>query len=539
MLILRRRNLMDRERIELTARGKLEIVLSRLGYVTPEIPANDKSPSWDGCIRLYNNKESTSKTELAKLIPIQLKGHYQTPPYNDSISYNAEVSDLKNYLQNNGVIFFVVCIDENDNYRIYYDTLTKLKLRRTIKGKENQKYISINLQSFPEKNKEEAVDIFFQFSLDLDMSRAIPNKDITLQDVFKNPIPGFDSFNISYRGIKYKNDPFEYFLSHPTTVSLKNSYTGISFPVDTLFLQAISTKHKEPITVAGVKYFENYETIRQKNNTLVIKIGKSFSFNMQVTSETISGKFNYTIQGNLKERINDTRFLLAYLSNKEFEIGKVKGFRLTGEQINSVDTVYLQNNLRLLEKISELFMSLSVSEILDYDQLTENDERRLIDLINTVLLGATCIPDEPKKLYKLKFANITILLIANKIDEANYEIINFFSPKNKIQCSFSYEDDSSKKRMLVIPKTFILREDDFSVLNNIDFNMLYNDICQSQSTSELKEYTYYFIKEMIKGYQKRTKDKKQLCKCIKKTLLFLTENVNEFDYSALLSKFEE
>ena len=119
MLGFRRRNLMNRERIELTARGKLEIVLSRLGYVTPEIPANDKSPSWDGCIRLYNNKESTSKTELAKLIPIQLKGHYQTPPYNDSISYNAEVSDLKNYLQNNGVIFFVVCIDENDNYRIY------------------------------------------------------------------------------------------------------------------------------------------------------------------------------------------------------------------------------------------------------------------------------------------------------------------------------------------------------------------------------------------------------------------------------------
>ena len=173
---------MNKERIELTARGKLEIVLSRLGYVTPEISTNDKSPSWDGCIRLYNNKESTSKTELAKLIPIQLKGHYQTPPYNDSVSFNAEVSDLNNYLQNNGVMFFVIYIDESDNYRIYYDTLTKLKLRRIIKGKETQKYISINLQSFPEKNKEEAVDIFFQFSLDLDMCKAMPNKDITLQD---------------------------------------------------------------------------------------------------------------------------------------------------------------------------------------------------------------------------------------------------------------------------------------------------------------------------------------------------------------------
>ncbi len=51
----------------------------------------------------------------AKIIPIQLKGHYQTPPYNDSISYNAEVSDLNNYLQNSGALFFVY-IDENDNY---------------------------------------------------------------------------------------------------------------------------------------------------------------------------------------------------------------------------------------------------------------------------------------------------------------------------------------------------------------------------------------------------------------------------------------
>lgn len=530
---------MNKERIELTARGKLEIVLSRLGYVTPEIPTNDKSPSCDGCIRLYNNKESTSKTELAKLIPIQLKGHYQTPPYNDSVSFNAEVSDLNNYLQNNGVIFFVIYIDESDNYRIYYDTLTKLKLRRILKGKEKQKYISINLQSFPEKNKEEAVDIFFQFSLDLDMCKAMPNKDITLQDVFRNPIPGFDSFNISYRGIKYKNDPLGYFLSHPTTVSLKNSYTGISFPVDTLFLQAISAKHKESISVAGVKYFESYETIRQKNNTLVIKIGKSFTINMQITYEAIFGKFNYTIQGNLKERINDIRFLLAYLRNKEFKIGKLKGFRLTEEQLNSVDTVYLQNNLKLLEKINELFMSLRVSEILDYDQLTENDERCLIDLIDIILLGATCIPSEPEKLYKLKFANITILLIANKIDEINYEIINFFSPKNTIQYSFSYEDDSSKKRILKIPKTFILKEDDFSVLDNIDFDMLYNDICQSQTSLELKKLTYYFVEEMIKGYRKRKKDKKQLCECIKKTLKILTENINEFDYSTLASKFEE
>lgn len=519
---------MNQERIELTAKSKLEGQLSRLGYVTPEISSNDKTPSWDGFVRLYKNKDSSSSNELIRMIPVQLKGHYQKPPYTETISYDVKTTDLNNYLNDKGVIFFVVYIDEDDNYKIYYESLTRFKIRRLIKGKEKQNNIAIHFKSFPE-NKEEAVDIFWNFSFDMTLS--LPKKDITLDEVFTNRIPGFDTFNITYRGIKYKNDPFEYFLTHPTTVNVTNSYTGISFPVDTINLFSVGSKHNSLISVNGVKYYETYEITRYKNNQFVLKFGKSFTFTLQLTESSINGKFDYSIKGTLPERIKDINFLLDYLNNKEFEINTHKGFKLTNEQINTVNINYFKNNLRLLEKIDELLKKLNIVSILNYDDITEENEKTFITLINTVLLGTTCTPDNPEMLYKIQLANIGILLIAKKIDEKNYKIINFFSEENSIECAFSFKE--TEESLFTIPKTFILREDDFITLDNIDFKMVYEDIIKSQTTSELKEYTYYFIHEMIGGYKKRTKEKKQFSDYLYKSLVFLSENIKDYDYNEL------
>ncbi len=106
---------MNKERIEISAKAKLESALNQLGYITTEIPSNDKTPSWDGFIRLYGKEDSSSKSELDKMIPVQLKGHFQKPPYARNISFNIETVDLKNYLKNSGVIFFVVYIDDEDH----------------------------------------------------------------------------------------------------------------------------------------------------------------------------------------------------------------------------------------------------------------------------------------------------------------------------------------------------------------------------------------------------------------------------------------
>lgn len=523
---------MNIERIELSTISKLQGFLTRLGYVTPELSSNDKTPSWDGFIRLYNNEDSSSSSELFRMIPVQLKGHYQKPPYNQSISYNVNLVDLNNYLNHGGAIFFVVYIDEEDNSKIYYETLSPLKIRRYIKGKEKQQTISITFSSFP-TNKEEAIDVFFNFTLDMNLYPP-PARDITLNDALTNKIPGFDTFNISYRGIKYKDDPFGYFLSHPTTVTLKNSFTGISFPVDTVFLNMIGSKHNKPITVAGKKYYDSFDVFRYSNNNFELKFGKSFTFVFHEETEIKKVNFNYKISGTLPERILDMRFLLDYLQHKEFQIGNHSGFKLTDEQLKNIDIEYFKNNLRLLEYIDELLKKLKVNSILDYDKITADEERTFIKLINTILLGATGIPDEPFKLYKLKFANIDILLFENQIDEKNARIINFFSDENKAQ--YGYAFDGKEEHIFLMSKSFILKEEDFVSLDNIDFDIVYNEIVSTQKTKNERDFTYYYVTDMINGYLRRTKEKKDFYKCLLKVLKYLKNNISDYDYASLENK---
>lgn len=127
-----------------------------------------------------------------------------------------------------------------------------------------------------------------------------------------------------------------------------------------------------------------------------------------------------------------------------------------------------------------------------------------------------------------------MLLALDKIDDTNYKVINYFSDDTKIKCSFAYKN---KKRHFAVPRCFVLNEDAFSLLDNIDYDMVYNDILSSQTSDELKKYTYFFVQDMIAGYSKRIKEKNLLCNCIEKSLCFLKENVPDFGYEDLWENF--
>lgn len=523
---------MNTERIEIRAKAKLEDCLSKSAYVLPELSSNDKSPSWDGCIRLYNKRDSSKKEDLVRRIPVQIKGHFSRAPYSNEISFPVDVADLNNYMKECGVIYFVIYVDDKDNYKIYYDTLTRLKIRRIIKGKESQETISIHLQSFPMDNPSEINEILFNFAKDMNM--VLPSTDITLDDVIKHKIQGFDTFNLTYSGIKYKNDPFGYFLTHPTTMLLSHKITGISFPIDTVVLQSIGSKVNKPISIAGVVYYDAFEILRQKENNFVLSFGKSFTISLSQAEGNIKEKFSFTIRGNLNERIRDIKFLLALLEHKELSFGNHKGGFLDSDEVSNVDISYYRGNLKLLEKIDALLKKLRIETPLDYDKVSEKDEKTLILLINTVLLGATCIPDQKNVLYNLQIANINMLLALDRIDDTNYKVINYFSDDMKINCFFAYKN---KKKHFAVPRSFVLNEDNFSLLDNIDYDMVYEDIVSSQTSDEVKEYTYSFVQDMIAGYFKRMKNNEKLLECIKKSLSFLKENVSDFGYEDLWENF--
>ena len=144
--------------------------------------------------------------------------------------------------------------------------------------------------------------------------------------------------------------------------------------------------------------------------------------------------------------------------------------------------------MRLLELTKQLLETLNVKTPLNYDIVTEEDKENLIKLINIFLFGRTFVPDNKREIiFRPTIGNIQILLIVQEINKNQYTLVDFFSDKNKID--FMCQFDNVEFR---IPKSFVFKRNDFVLIDNINFDLLFDDIVASQNNHELRKYTYYF-----------------------------------------------
>lgn len=116
-----------------------------------DINEGDKEISWDGDVKIYKS-ERHAKDNLLGRVFVQVKGKVVVDEdlTRDLITYPANVSDLNNYQNDGGVIYLVVYIAPNGTRKIFYETLTVVKLQDYLKRiKSNQRNKSINFISVP------------------------------------------------------------------------------------------------------------------------------------------------------------------------------------------------------------------------------------------------------------------------------------------------------------------------------------------------------------------------------------------------------
>lgn len=125
---------MNSKAIETIAVNTIKDSVVTVDVLEPYITENDKGPSWDGYIYIYNNEKHT-KNNLRGKVAIQVKGVLSTNLTLSNITFFAEIADLKNYKNDCGTIYFVVYIDKkNLNHRkIYYEALAPVKVDNYLK----------------------------------------------------------------------------------------------------------------------------------------------------------------------------------------------------------------------------------------------------------------------------------------------------------------------------------------------------------------------------------------------------------------------
>jgi len=530
------------EQTEIRAIIKLKDCLTRSGFLRSEISENDKTPSWDGFVWLYKNKDfNKKKSDLVARIPVQVKGESNKDIVREQISYNVKKSDLKNYLHDGGIIFFVIRMCDFDDYQIYYETLIPLKIKRYIKSMNNKKSISINLKTFPKDNIDELTDIFFNFSND--MKRQPSDKFLSLNEFKKIHQNGFDSLTIHYRGIQYKN-PMDYFLTKEVTVYAKHSSTEILVPVDLIKIKDYDQIINSPVLIDNIEYYKCLKLHYSKEGLKVI-LGNSVSFTFLINEE--KANINFTIKGALSQRIIDTNFILALLKNKYYSIGgdKPHDFNLDVLEGEIDFNQYIDDYEKYLEYLLEtknVMKKLKVDIDLDLDHITSEDEKYLKILISGILynnpqnlivnhsINKKTIINSFKK--NIKISNVIVSIYFVKKNDGKYSLSNFFVDGYTATYQGSTNDKPFNASIFLV-----LTKDDFITVSNIDYDIIYNSFINLEVNDELIEMTNLFILDMIGAFDKTNK-KITLETSLRLIDWVINKNTNKYGETYILNRLQ-
>lgn len=268
---------MDAKMIETMSTSTIKGTLVATGYLDPYISDNDKEPSWDGTVHVYKGKSKKKDRHIGR-VAVQVKGKFTKDLSKEQISYSASVSDLKNYLNDGGVIFFVVYITDLDNQIIYYTELTPIKLRSILKNCLEQSEKTIKLKQFS-KDKDEQVCIFQNFLENSHKQYSFSNAKLFSLEELK------EQGNLESCG---------FYLIHPNKKPIEKALLGKelplyakikSFPIPQPLEDTFKSTHQInkfscKVSVNNKVYYDSYNIIEEeKAKTIQIDSGFTRTFN--------------------------------------------------------------------------------------------------------------------------------------------------------------------------------------------------------------------------------------------------------------------
>lgn len=480
--------------IEMSAVNKIEDALLRIGRVEPDIRGNDKTPSWDGELRVYKGQEF-NKAQMHGRIPIQVKGKWVSRFSKTPIKFDVEVSDLKNYQKDGGVIYFVVHLKDYDNYSIYYKLLLPFDLKILLSESEGQKTKRIRLDKFPHRHVDGMMRIFMEFIINKQkQGTLLPN--ISSMDDLHNAgleIERFE-FSIPQIGIESAEDAFSYLLKEEPYVYAKPKGIEASFVVDKIRPELIFEERNNPIILNGETLFESVSVIRKNSSKPQIKIGKGIN----VRFEEKSLKLDYTFTGTLSEQIAQMKFLCAILEKQNLSIGQLA--LSDGElQLESGSSSEYAERLTWLQNIDQALKKLNVSKDLNLDILDESDFKK-INMLIAAMLEDKAIPlsvNGKSGIGSLTIGNIRIILICK---QSNVEKLFYISnPLTSKDMGLSKTDDPQAEKVPISPY-IMLKKDELKTIDNIDFVNLASSVMSFPYTDTAGKQITFFVLELLKYF---------------------------------------
>lgn len=497
----------DSDSIESLAVGPVRDAISRCPYAKEDIKTNDKSPSWDGDIYIYS-KEGKKKDDLLGIIHSQVKGKEVDTLSSSTITYPVEITDLKNYLNNGGALFFVVEIDPNDNRKIFYSTLLPIKLQIFFDEiKEEQRTKSITLRPFPSEDKNAVATILTNFYIDSHKQTSFTDIKLpTFEELSSNKNLEKILFSTKKIGTRDKSnaDGLKAFVENEVCFYAKFKGSPAPIPVKEsggkmLFSRSIDN----PVKIDNKIYFDKYRISYSEKGLYI-----TFAYGVKLSwpDDGQQGRFNYVAPNSLRQRMVSLEFLSALGKSGYFNLGD------THYVINNpvFDAEKIEREFKMCQRTVKLLENLHVEEDLDISGLNESDafvlsclETAFVD--NQPVSGINYTHEGPTY-QDLSISNlrIRVILVPNENDNKLTDIEDFFNPKRHI-ITYQKENDDN---YYVIPGMSLLDIDAFCTLSNIDYSKTIADYKKlSYSNPHMLLIANETLNKMILSYDKKANER--------------------------------
>lgn len=490
---------MDTERLATSA---VDDAISRTDFIVSRVSSGDKEPCWDGYLYAYSH--SSKKNEYFKgKVPVQVKGQICKEFAVDELKYLVRVVDLRNYSIEGGTIYFVVQINQNGEKKIFYNALLPFELNKMLEGAEKKNKLSVKMHEFP-ADKNEITNIILNFVRDKESQVLLQNgTNISIEDMVKQF--GMDklTFSFSYTGLGYdQRKPYEYLFNHDIYIYAENKEMNLKVPVEHLWKAEIcQSEMSGEIKVGNTVFYDSYEIVHKKDtDTDVIHIGKSYVF---VLKKDGLSKMNYTLSGNLDERIIAEKMMIALIKAREVFINGVRiVLNPSKDEIKMLNIESMESHLKQLIELKEVLDSLGVNIPLDCSNLSNKDEEYIRMLILSQKYGRVIRFEEkviPPIAY-ITIGNLKIMLHFKPQEDGKYFLENYTN------CNIDIMGGYVDKANFQTSKFTILSADDFITISNLDEGVIVDELISIVNKGHI-EKTVFTLLEMIKAYDSNKKQK--------------------------------
>jgi hypothetical protein len=295
--------------IEKMGIGWLETQVAESKILEPYFKENDRTPSWDGSIFVYDR--SIKKENLKDTLPVQIKSTKVNALHSERISYTLHILDIKNYYKIRGTILFVIEICGKER-KGFIKSLLPSEIKDILAGLEKNNHNSkvFYLDELDTSTTTQLEYMCEHFLIHRKLQYSTIEYSLSITDASEIEIP-----------LIFDGTPLEeHIFSKEHLLYGKPANETVLRYIQNAKITSITQSLNRNIAINSKTYFSQYNETR-------VPRGVSFEFGEKIRidlHDVGTANLSYKLTGTVSEQIKGLSFLLDMVKTGTVHIGDRK-----------------------------------------------------------------------------------------------------------------------------------------------------------------------------------------------------------------------